>query len=39
MADDRLYQVGGFLEAVLEDRTGGPLLRKAQKLTGSKAVW
>ena len=39
MADDRLYHVGGFIEATLEEATGGPLLRYARQLSGSKAVW
>ena len=38
MADDRLYRVGGFLEAHLES-TAGPLLAQASPLPGSKAVW
>ena len=32
--DDRLYRVGGALEALLEDRWGGPLLEKAPELAG-----
>jgi len=32
MADDRLYRVGAALEALLEDRWGGPLLAKAPEL-------
>ncbi|WP_377804751.1 Asp-tRNA(Asn)/Glu-tRNA(Gln) amidotransferase subunit GatA [Brachybacterium sp. GCM10030268] len=32
-ADERLYQVGGALEALLEDSWGGPLLAKAPELT------
>ena len=31
-ADERLYQVGGALEALLEDTWGGPLLAKAPEL-------
>lgn len=31
-ADDRLYRVGGALEALLEERWGGPLLRSAPGL-------
>ncbi|MDO5081892.1 MAG: Asp-tRNA(Asn)/Glu-tRNA(Gln) amidotransferase subunit GatA [Arachnia propionica] len=38
LADDRLYRVGGFLEAHLE-QLGGPLLAQAAPLPGSKAVW
>nr|WP_284290321.1 amidase family protein [Angustibacter aerolatus] len=33
-ADDRLYRVGGALEALLEQRWGGPLLDRAPALTG-----
>ena len=36
LADDRLYRVGGFLEAALEDSWGGPLLQRMQPDT--KAV-
>ena len=36
-ADDRLYRVGGALEALLEDRWGGPLLAKAPELAGGAA--
>ena len=32
--DERLYRVGGALEALLEDTWGGPLLAKAPELTG-----
>ncbi|MEE1649760.1 Asp-tRNA(Asn)/Glu-tRNA(Gln) amidotransferase subunit GatA [Brachybacterium sp. J144] len=32
--DERLYQVGGALEALLEDSWGGPLLAQAPDLTG-----
>ncbi|MGY5764867.1 Asp-tRNA(Asn)/Glu-tRNA(Gln) amidotransferase subunit GatA [Brachybacterium sp. DNPG3] len=32
--DERLYQVGGALEALLEDSWGGPLLGKAPELAG-----
>ena len=32
--DERLYQVGGALEALLEDSWGGPLLAQAPALTG-----
>ena len=35
MADDRLYTVGGALEAMLLDRWGGPLLAQAPKLAAS----
>lgn len=38
MADDRLYRVGGFLEARSE-ADDGPLLARATPLPGSKAVW
>ncbi len=38
MADDRCYQVGGFIEAKVESDTG-PLLAKAAPIVGSKAVW
>ncbi|MFC0673377.1 Asp-tRNA(Asn)/Glu-tRNA(Gln) amidotransferase subunit GatA [Brachybacterium hainanense] len=34
-ADDRLYRVGGALEALLEDAWGGPLLAKAPELSAS----
>lgn len=37
LADDRLYRVGGALEALLEDRWGGPLLEKAPELAGGAA--
>ncbi|MCL6423741.1 Asp-tRNA(Asn)/Glu-tRNA(Gln) amidotransferase subunit GatA [Brachybacterium sp. JHP9] len=33
-ADHRLYEVGGALEALLEDSWGGPLLDKAPELKG-----
>lgn len=33
-ADERLYRVGGTLEALLEDAWGGPLLAKAPELAG-----
>ncbi|WP_193104057.1 Asp-tRNA(Asn)/Glu-tRNA(Gln) amidotransferase subunit GatA [Brachybacterium sp. FME24] len=33
-ADERLYRVGGALEALLEDAWGGPLLAKAPELAG-----
>jgi aspartyl-tRNA(Asn)/glutamyl-tRNA(Gln) amidotransferase subunit A len=36
-ADERLYQVGGALEALLEDSWGGPLLAKAPELAGGAA--
>lgn len=32
MADDRLYQLGGALEALLEDKWGGPLLAQAPEV-------
>lgn len=32
MADDRLYRLGGALEALLEDKWGGPLLAKAPEV-------
>jgi aspartyl-tRNA(Asn)/glutamyl-tRNA(Gln) amidotransferase subunit A len=32
MADDRVYRVGAALEAALEDRWGGPLLKEAVAL-------
>ncbi len=31
-ADERLYRVGGALEALLEARWGGPILAKAPEL-------
>ncbi|MFC7458306.1 Asp-tRNA(Asn)/Glu-tRNA(Gln) amidotransferase subunit GatA [Brachybacterium sp. GCM10030267] len=34
-ADERLYQVGGALEALLEDSWGGPLLAQAPELTAN----
>ena len=34
-ADDRLYRVGGALEALLEDSWGGPLLDRAPELKGA----
>ncbi|MGN6598689.1 MAG: Asp-tRNA(Asn)/Glu-tRNA(Gln) amidotransferase subunit GatA [Actinomycetes bacterium] len=34
LADDRLYRVGGALEAALVDRWGGPLLASAPALAG-----
>lgn len=37
LADDRLYRVGGALEALLQDRWGGPLLEKAPELAGGAA--
>ena len=39
LADDRLYRVGGFIEATLEDRLEGPLLKRAKPLDGTRAVW
>ncbi len=39
LADARLYQVGGYLEAKLEDALAGPLLKAATPIPGSKAVW
>ena len=38
LADDRLYRVGGFLEAALEDSWGGPLLQRMNPLPETKAV-
>ncbi len=38
LADDRLYRVGGFLEAALEDTWGGPLLQRMNPLPDTKAV-
>ncbi len=35
-ADDRLYRVGAALEALLEDRWGGPLLASAPELEESR---
>ncbi|UYG16020.1 Asp-tRNA(Asn)/Glu-tRNA(Gln) amidotransferase subunit GatA [Brachybacterium huguangmaarense] len=35
LADDRLYRVGGALEALLEDSWGGPLLAQAPDLKGA----
>lgn len=32
MADDRLYRLGGALEALLEDKWGGPVLAKAPEV-------
>ncbi|MGZ4438453.1 MAG: amidase family protein, partial [Nocardioidaceae bacterium] len=37
LADDRVYRVGAALEALLEDRWGGPLLAKAPELKGVRA--
>ncbi len=34
MADDRLYRVGGALEAAFNEAWGGPLMNKAPSLTG-----
>lgn len=34
MADDRLYRVGGALEAAFNEEWGGPLMNKAPSLTG-----
>ncbi|PHX75650.1 MAG: Asp-tRNA(Asn)/Glu-tRNA(Gln) amidotransferase GatCAB subunit A, partial [Actinobacteria bacterium] len=34
MADDRLYRVGGALEAAFNESWGGPLMNKAPSLTG-----
>ncbi|MCG7307910.1 Asp-tRNA(Asn)/Glu-tRNA(Gln) amidotransferase subunit GatA [Brachybacterium sp. ACRRE] len=34
-ADERLYRVGGALEALLEESWGGPLLDRAPALTGA----
>ncbi|MBB1577273.1 MAG: Asp-tRNA(Asn)/Glu-tRNA(Gln) amidotransferase subunit GatA [Propionibacterium sp.] len=39
LADDRLYRVGGFLEGIVEEKLGGPLLRQAKPLEGTRAVW
>ncbi len=39
LADDRLYRVGGFLEAALEDAWGGPLLQRMNPLPETKAVF
>ena len=39
LADDRLYRVGGFLEGMVEEKLGGPLLRQAKPLEGTRAVW
>jgi aspartyl-tRNA(Asn)/glutamyl-tRNA(Gln) amidotransferase subunit A len=36
MRDDLLYQVGGALEAALQDRWGGPLLASAPELEVSR---
>ncbi|UQN30262.1 Asp-tRNA(Asn)/Glu-tRNA(Gln) amidotransferase subunit GatA [Brachybacterium kimchii] len=36
-ADERLYRVGGALEALLEDSWGGPLLDRAPALTGAQS--
>ncbi len=38
MADDRLYRVGGWLESVMEQAWGGPLLQQMAPLAGTKAV-
>ncbi|MDO5646007.1 MAG: Asp-tRNA(Asn)/Glu-tRNA(Gln) amidotransferase subunit GatA [Dermabacter sp.] len=38
MADDRLYRVGGALEALLEQSWGGPLLASAPDVTGRGAM-
>jgi len=37
LADDRVYRVGAALEALLQDRWGGPLLDKAPSLNGVSA--
>jgi aspartyl-tRNA(Asn)/glutamyl-tRNA(Gln) amidotransferase subunit A len=37
LADDRVYRVGAALEAMLEDRWGGPILDRAPELTGVSA--
>jgi len=34
MADDRLYRVGGALEAALTEQWGGPIMGKAPALVG-----
>jgi len=34
MADDRLYRVGGALEAAFNEAWGGSLMSKAPSLTG-----
>ena len=39
LADDRLYRVGGFLEAALEESWGGPLLQRMNPLPETKAVF
>ncbi|MEO7587166.1 MAG: Asp-tRNA(Asn)/Glu-tRNA(Gln) amidotransferase subunit GatA [Arachnia sp.] len=39
LADDRLYRVGGWLEAVLEEKWGGPLLQQMTPLPETKAVF
>ncbi|HTY70992.1 MAG TPA: Asp-tRNA(Asn)/Glu-tRNA(Gln) amidotransferase subunit GatA [Actinomycetes bacterium] len=36
LADDRLYRVGGALEAALLDRWGAPLLAEAPELAGAR---
>ncbi|MCC2593028.1 Asp-tRNA(Asn)/Glu-tRNA(Gln) amidotransferase subunit GatA [Tessaracoccus sp. OS52] len=38
MADDRLYRVGGFLEATLEQRWGAPMLHRMNPLADTLAV-
>ncbi len=37
LADDRVYRVGAALEALLQDRWGGPLLDRAPELKGVSA--
>jgi aspartyl-tRNA(Asn)/glutamyl-tRNA(Gln) amidotransferase subunit A len=37
LADDRVYRVGAALEALLQDRWGGPLLAQAPELKGVSA--
>lgn len=37
MADDRVYRVGAALERGMEEKWGGPLLRRAPELEGSRA--
>ncbi|RMB58797.1 Asp-tRNA(Asn)/Glu-tRNA(Gln) amidotransferase subunit GatA [Tessaracoccus antarcticus] len=39
LADDRLYRIGGWLEAVLEETWGGPLLQQMKPLPETKAVF
>ncbi|MGV8846325.1 Asp-tRNA(Asn)/Glu-tRNA(Gln) amidotransferase subunit GatA [Tessaracoccus sp.] len=39
LADDRLYRIGGFLEAALEEAWGGPLLQQMTPLPETKAVF